>query len=103
MQRNVVRAALGRLVASLLAIVALSLPAMAADNALINMIGFSEDGAYFAFEQYGIQDGSGFAFSEIYVVDLVNDKWLSGTPVVVRAEDETATLAATRADAVGKA
>ena len=32
----------------------------AADIASVRPIGFSSDGAVFAFEEYGIQDGSGF-------------------------------------------
>ncbi len=54
------------------------------------MIGYSEDGNYFAFEQFGIQDGSGFAFSDVFVIDLVNDKWTAGSPFEVEAEDEAA-------------
>jgi predicted secreted protein len=81
----------------------LALPAMAADRALINMIGYSEDGNYFAFEQFGIQDGSGFAYSEVFVVDLANDKWTAGTPFQVQAEDEERSLAEVRLEALGKA
>lgn len=100
---HVARAALVRLAGSILAGLALVHPVAAADSALINMIGYSEDGAYFAFEQYGIQDGSGFAYSEVFVIDLVSDKWVSGTPVEVQAEDEEAPLNAIRSQAMGKA
>jgi predicted secreted protein len=105
MRRNVVLAASARLAASLLAALtlALALPAAAADRALINMLGYSADGDYFAFEQFGIQDGSGFAFSDVFVVDLANDKWSYGTPFEVRAEDETTPLAEVRAEAIAKA
>ena len=103
MIRYVAPAALVRLVASVLAILAFGQPAAAADRALVNLIGYSADGAYFAFEQYGIQDGSGFAYSEVFVVDLVNDKWVSGTPVQVQAKDEAASLSAIRSTAMGKA
>ena len=67
MKRNVVPAGLARLAASLIALLALALPAAAADRALINMLGYSEDGAYFAFEQFGVQDGSGFPFADIFM------------------------------------
>lgn len=103
MQRHAVPAALVRLAGSLLLALGLALPAAAADNALLNMIGYSQDGAYFAFEQYGIQDGSGYAFSEVFVVDLVNDKWVSGTPFEAQGEDEDATLSSIRTDAMAKA
>src|SRR5690606_27447983 len=101
--RHVAPAALVRLAASIVAMVAFVQPAAAADSALINMIGYSEDGAYFAFEQYGIQDGSGFAYSDVFVVDLANDKWVDGTPVEVQAEDEDVSLTAIRSEAMGKA
>lgn len=103
MQRNVVLAASARLAASLLLLLGLALPAMAADRALLNMIGFSEDGRYFAFEQFGIQDGSGFAFSDVFVIDLVADKWLAGSPFEAQADNEERSLAEIRLAALGKA
>ncbi len=103
MIRNAVAGVSARLAASLVLVLGLALPAVAADRALINMIGYSEDGDYFAFEQFGIQDGSGFAFSEVFVVDLAKDKWTAGTPFKVQAEDETRSLAEVRLEALGKA
>jgi predicted secreted protein len=78
-------------------------PALAAERAQIDFIGYSADGRYFAFEEFGIQDGSGFAYSSIYVVDTKEDKWFPGTPFKVQAEDEEKTLAAIRAEVAGKA
>ncbi len=43
--------------------------ARAGDGAALNVLGFSDDGRYFAFEQYGTQDGSAFPFAEIALVD----------------------------------
>ena len=103
MRLNVVPAALARLAASLIVLFALALPAAAADRALINMLGYSADGNEFAFEQFGVQDGSGFAFSDVFVVDLVNDKWTYGTPFEVQAEDESKSLGEVRAEAIAKA
>ena len=104
MRLNVVTKGMARLAASAAAaLMFLALPAMAADRALINIIGYSEDGNYFAFEQFGIQDGSGFAHSEVFVVDLANDKWTAGTPFEVQAEDEERSLADVRLEALGKA
>ena len=74
-------------------------PAMAGDRALIDYIGFSEDHRYFAFEEFGIQDGSGFAYSNIYVVDLAEDSWVVGTPIRIRADDENEGLLDVRATA----
>jgi predicted secreted protein len=72
--------------------VLLATPAMAGDRALADFIGFSSDGRYFAFEEFGVQDGSGFAYSSIYVLDMKMDNWVIGTPVRAQANDETTTL-----------
>jgi predicted secreted protein len=104
MRRNAVPAVLARLVASLFVVLALIVaPAGAADRALINMLGYSAEGNYFGFEQFGIHDGSGFAFSEVFIVDLAHDKWTAGTPFEVQAADEEEPLAEVRAEAMAKA
>ena len=77
--------------------------AVAGDYASRDVIGFSPDGRYFAFEQYGIQDGSGFAYSDVFVIDLANGSWTDGTPFEVQAEDETRSLAEVRLEALTKA
>jgi predicted secreted protein len=73
--------------------------ARAADAAERDILGFSPDGRYFAFEQFGVQDGSGFPYSEIFMIDLENDKWMEGTPIRVRLDDETQSLPAARRQA----
>lgn len=80
-----------------------TLPAQAGDRALIDYIGFSEDFRYFAFEEFGVQDGSGFAYANLYVVDLMTDAWVLGTPIRIRANDETRSLADVRAEAMESA
>lgn len=80
-------ARLGLACASGVFLAALAMPAFAGDRALINFIGYSADGRYFAFEEFGVQDGSGFAYSTIYVIDLPADKWVAGTPFHMTAED----------------
>jgi len=89
------RAAFAALLLSLLA----ALPARAGDTAALEILGFSADGGIFAFEQYGIQDGSGFPYAERFYVDVDADSWLSGTPIRVRLEDETASLEDAREEA----
>ncbi|QDG78700.1 DUF2259 domain-containing protein [Labrenzia sp. PHM005] len=70
-----------QIAAALWGILALStLPASAGDEARLEILGFSGDGRYFAFEQFGIQDGSGFPYSEIFVIDVHADKWVSPSP-----------------------
>jgi predicted secreted protein len=102
MRPNVVTRVTARLAASLLAI-ALAGPAVAGDRALIDFLGFSDDGQYFAFEEFGEQDGSGFPYSNIYVLDVGADKWVSGTPVRVLLEDETASEKEARQQAAEQA
>ncbi|HEV7277685.1 MAG TPA: DUF2259 domain-containing protein [Devosiaceae bacterium] len=101
MKPNVVIAVTARLAASLLPMAALLLPTAVAagDRALADFIGYSEDGRYFAFEEYGIQDGSGFPYANIYVIDLPADAWVTGTPVRVQLESWEAELAVARAEA----
>ena len=57
--------------------------AMAADVAERRIYGFSENGAWFAFAEYGVQDGSGAPYATIYVLDVMNDRWADGSPVNV--------------------
>ena len=101
MKRNVVRAVLARLAASLLALLLLAVaPALAGDRAQLNIIGYSEDGQYIAFEEFGVQDGVGGYYSNIYVVDLETDSWVKGSPysMLTNGDDEndTRTLAQVR-------
>ena len=63
-------------------------PGLAADGAQSRAIGFSPDGKYFAFEQYGVQDGSGFEYADIFVIELASDTWVKGTPVKVMDREE---------------
>ncbi len=65
----------------------LTLPVKAGDSAILNIIGYSSDNNYFAFEEYGVQDGSGFAYSSIYIIDINEDSWVVGTPIRVFEED----------------
>jgi len=62
-------------------------PVLAGDAAQVDVIGFSQDGAYFAFEQYGEQDGSGMAYSDIVVVDVAKNEW-AAKPVRVTLDPE---------------
>ena len=98
MTRNAVTKATALLAVSL----GFAAPALAGDRAQFDAIGFSPDGRYFAFEEFGIQDGSGFRYSNIYVLDLPADKWV-GTPVRIRDDSEDARIADVRAEAAAKA
>ena len=77
--------------------------ATAGDMALADFIGFSDDARYFAFEEYGIADGSGSAYSWIYIVDLTEDRWAAGSPFHNEGLEDSQTLAETRAKAMDAA
>ena len=74
----------------LLAGLLLSPVARAGDAAEFRAHGFSSDaqGRYFAFEEFGVQDGSGFPYSNIYNVDLEKDAWVDESPVRVTIKEE---------------
>ncbi len=72
--------------AALAAALGLTPLARAGDTAEVHILGFSKTGGFFAFEQYGIQDGSGFPYSDIFVVDVIGDTWV--TPSPFRRRDE---------------
>jgi len=63
-----------RLAAAVVLFAALSgASASAADRALVELIGYSPDGRYFTYEEFGTHDGSGAPFAEITIVDLDAD------------------------------
>jgi predicted secreted protein len=70
------------------------LPAWAGDGAASNIIGFSADGRYFAFEQYGEEDGSGAPYAEIAVIDIGADRFVTGTPIAGASREEAMARAA---------
>lgn len=77
--------------------------ACAGDIASFQPIGFSSDGGVFAFEEYGVQDGSGFPYANVFFIDTRKDAFLPGTPIRVRIDDENAGLSVVRAQAQAKA
>lgn len=58
------------------------------DFAEREILGFSADGSLFAFEEYGIQDGSGFPYASIYLIETAGDTWTAGGPWHARVEEE---------------
>lgn len=85
-----------RTLALLAALLIGSTPALAADGAAFNPIGYSPDSRYFAFEQYGVQDGSGFPYWDVFVIDLKSNEWVKGSPYRALVESEEAKPAAAR-------
>jgi predicted secreted protein len=78
-------------------------PARAGDFAERHILGFSPDGGTFAFEQFGVQDGSGFPYTDIFVIDTTTDQWVEGSPFRVLLKDDRAQLKWARREAVTKA
>lgn len=79
------------LIKALLVLSTLIVPstALAGDAAHPEALGFSADGSSFAFSEWGQQDGSGFSYASVFVVDLERDVWLAA-PVREMIRDETA-------------
>lgn len=74
-------------------------PADAGDAATLNVLGFSSDGEVFAFEEYGVQDGSGFPYANRFYIDTTTDQFLPGSPIRKRIDNETASVDEVRAQA----
>jgi predicted secreted protein len=75
----------------------------AGDVAEMRPIGFSPDGRFFAFEQFGEQDGSGFAYAEIQVIDTQTDTYVPGTPLSVLIRREEASVGEARRESLSQA
>lgn len=93
----------GGIAAAVFASAVMAEAACAGDIASFQSIGFSPDGSTFAFEEYGIQDGSGFPYSHIFFIDTRKDTFLPGTPIRARIDDEKAGLGEVRAQTLAKA
>ncbi len=86
---------------ALVGLLLLAPAARAGDMAELEIVGFSPDGETFAYEQYGISDGSGFPWVEIRFVDTWDD-CPAAPPIRLEDEEEGAleslrTAARTRA------
>jgi predicted secreted protein len=66
--------------------------ARAGDGSAINVLGFSADGRYFAFEQYGEQDGSGTLYSTITAIELAGDRPVKGMPIAAIMDPDNPAL-----------
>jgi predicted secreted protein len=91
-----------RVILATLASLAIPATACAGDVAQLEILGFSKNGSVFAFEEYGVQDGSGFPYANRYYIDTANDTFVKGTPIRVRLDDESASLETARKQARDK-
>lgn len=85
---------------SALVIAAAVSPVCAGDASTLDILGFSADGAIFAFEEYGHQDGSGFPYANRFYIDTASDSFVSPSPIRVRLDDETVSVDAARQQAM---
>ena len=83
--------------------VLLSTISFAGDTAQRQVIGFSPDGVWFAFEEYGESDGSGAPYANIYVINVDEDKWAKGTPVRINFGEQLAPISQARQAAMKQA
>jgi predicted secreted protein len=89
---------------SLAALLLLAAPAQAGDAAARKVLGFSPDGATFAFEQYSTLYDSTETIVEIQVIDTRTDSFVKGSPFSVRTkDDDERELDAVRAELLQKA
>jgi predicted secreted protein len=70
----------------LMTLLMLSAVSFAGDRDEVELIGFSRAGDYAAYEIHGIADGSGFPYSEIFVIDIRRNVF-SGGPFRVRGRE----------------
>ena len=52
----------------------------------LDIVGFSPDGKFFAFEQHGYYDGSGFGYAQMFIIDVAKNAWAE-KPIEVNGEE----------------
>ena len=88
---------------------ALCVPTLrAGDAAFVDIIGFSADGTHFAFQQSGEQDGSGYGYSDLFIVNVLKNEWATKperyqtTDEEMMAAVESGNLDSVSAEAIGR-
>ena len=69
-----------------LVLLAISRPGLAGDRDQLEFLGFSRGGQFAAYEIHGISDGSGFPYSEVFVIEVEKNVY-SGGPYYARGDD----------------
>jgi predicted secreted protein len=72
------------------------------DLAELSVFGVSSDSRYIAFEEFGVMDGGPVHYSRVVILDAEANAW-AATPVDVRIEGDSGSLAAVRAAALERA
>ena len=65
---------------------------LSGDIAEFVSLGWSDNYNYYAFGQYGVQDGSGFPYAEIYVLDVAKNEFVKNGSFNNRVETDTTSL-----------
>ncbi len=63
--------------------------ARAGDAANLEFLGFSRDGRYLAFEQFGMTDGIGFPYAKVQIVDVVKNTVLAQSEKMLETENSS--------------
>lgn len=58
-----------------------------------DLIGYSDNGRYLAYETYGYQDDPALAYAHVQVLDLRERRWVIGSPIVSDAVSPEETIA----------
>jgi predicted secreted protein len=83
--------------ALLLAILLASLNVFANDGSTFMDLGFSSSKSRYAFIEYGIQDGSGFPYAHVQVIDVALNKLLNGKTYTLQYDGATVAQAIAKA------
>jgi len=59
----------------------------AAERARQQTLGFSPDGQHYAFIQWGVGDGLGDPYADIFVLDVPSNSWMPGSPIRLRVPE----------------
>jgi predicted secreted protein len=62
-------------------------PAIAGDRHLVQPLGYSEDGRYFAFEEFGGEGDGSVAMSSISIIDVTTDTQTQGSPFAAEGKE----------------
>ena len=84
---------LAKTLSLLLAFIALTGTVLGASNTQVSPIGYSSQGRYFAYEEFGQDIQTGTGFSNIHIVDLIQISQVVGTPITYQASLNEQSLA----------
>ncbi|MEM8750080.1 MAG: DUF2259 domain-containing protein [Pseudomonadota bacterium] len=63
-----------------LSLALISSPSDAAQADKLKVLGFFQDGKYFAWQSYGVGDGAGIPYGRLEIINVSDDSWAKGSP-----------------------